>query len=325
MKQVQTVLGPVDPGELGKTLAHEHFVLGHPGWEGDRTIAGYDREAIIQKGVQMAEDVKKYGVKTVVDATTNEFGRSPDILKEISEKSGLNVICTCGYYNEAHGAPRYFNTLSQFADGGALVYELMKKEVTEGIGDTGIKAGILKIATDKEGPTDYERMFISSAAKVSKEEDVPIFTHTEEGTLGPEQADLLISEGADPKRIMIGHSCGNTDVAYLQSILDKGVYIGFDRFGIEGVFGTPLNKQRQMTLIGLIKMGYASQIMLSHDWINYWLSRPLVDNIVASFLPQWKPTHIFEDILPVLKEADVTDEQIDIMMVGNPRRFFGGE
>ena len=83
--------------------------------------------------------------------------------------------------------------------------------------------------------------------------------------MGLEQAELLLSEGADPKLIMIGHACGNPTMAYLKPILKKGVYIGFDRFGIEGVFGTPTDAQREGTLIDLLKDGYESQIMISHD------------------------------------------------------------
>lgn len=324
MKKIETMLGPIDSESLGKTLIHEHFLLAHPGCEGDQTIAKFDRKACVQKGVEMARQVSEYGVKTVVDATTSEYGRNPEILREISEKSGLNIICSAGFYKEAGGGSRYFKTLSMFTDGVSLVYELFKKEINDGIRDTGIKPGIFKLVTGKGEITDYEQMFFKAAARVSKEDGIPIFTHTDEGTMGPQQADLLISEGAEPKRILIGHSCGSTDIAYLTSMLQKGVYIGFDRFGLEGIFGTPRDDQREIALIGLIKTGYVNQIMISHDWINYWNARPMVSDTVSKLLPKWKPTHIFEDILPVLRKAGITEEQITTMLVDNPRRFFEG-
>jgi len=324
MKKIETMLGPIDSKSLGKTLIHEHFLLAHSGCEGDQTVAKFDRNACVQKGVEMARQVSEYGVKTVVDATTNEYGRNPEILREISEKSGLNIICSCGFYREAGGGSRYFKHLSMFVDGSEAVYELFKKEVTEGIRDTGIKPGIFKLATGKGEITDYEKMFFKAAARVSKEDGIPIFTHTDEGTMGPQQADLLISQGADPKRILIGHSCGNTDLAYLTSMLQKGVYIGFDRFGLEGVLGTPRDDQRQIALIELINLGYVKQIMISHDWINYWNARPIVSQTVAKLLPKWKPTHIFENILPALQDAEITEEQISTLLVDNPRRFFEG-
>ncbi|MBU2548699.1 MAG: phosphotriesterase-related protein [Proteobacteria bacterium] len=325
MKTIQTVTGPIKAGELGKTLPHEHVMLGHPGWQGDRTLARYDRSECVKKCVEMAGRLKQLGVQSLVDATTNDYGRDPELLKEISEKSGLNIVCCTGYYNEEEGGTRYFNTLSQFSDGAELISELFQREVTEGIAGTGIKAGILKVATKQNAITDYEQMFFKAAARVSKEEDLSIFTHTDFACLGSEQADFLIGEGVEPKRIMIGHCCTSTDLSYMVNILEKGVYIGFDRFGIEGILGTPTDTLRIACLVGLLAMGYEDRIMLSQDYITYWYARPVIDQILGTFLPNWHSTHLFEDILPRLKEAGVSDEQINTMTVDNPRRFLTGE
>ena len=324
MRQVQTVVGPSAPDKLGKVLIHEHFLIGHPGWEGDQTVARFDREQIVQAGVKMAARVRSHGVQTVVDATPNDLGRNVEILREIAERGGINIICASGYFSEAQGGSCYFRTLSQFADGAGLIYELIKREVTEGIRDTGIRPGILKIATGEGAITDYERTFFKVAARVSQEDGIPISTHTERGTMGPEQVELLLSEGADPERILIGHSCGNTDFDYLLRILEKGVYVGFDRFGIEGVMGTPTDAERVRSLLRLLERGHVNRILISHDWINFWLARPLVNDIVAMVLPKWNPGHFFEDILPELRAAGVSDEQITAMLVDNPRRFLGG-
>ncbi len=325
MKTVNTVLGQVSSDKLGKTLMHEHFVFGYPGWQGDITMGPFDRKAAIQAGINMAEQVKSYGVKTVVDATPNECGRDPLILKEISEKAEINIICSSGYYYEGEGAPAYFKFRSALGNALAEIYEMFKKEVTEGIAGTGIKAGVFKLASSRDAITDYEMMFFKAAAKVSKEENIPIITHTQEGKQGPEQADILISEGADPKRIMIGHMDGNTDIEYLLSVLEKGVYISFDRFGLQGLVGAPFDTRREACLIGLIGLGYANKIMLSHDFIGYWLGRPFVlPAAAAKMMANWHPAHIFKDIIPVLQKAGVTDEQIDTMLIENPRRFFEG-
>ncbi|NPU82955.1 MAG: phosphotriesterase-related protein [Syntrophaceae bacterium] len=325
MKTIQSVAGPIDVASLGKTLIHEHFLFGYPGWEGDASVAGqFDYKACIQAGLQMAEKVKAHGVKTIVDATPNDMGRNPTLLKEIAEKSGLNIICASGYYSEAEGASPYFKAWSKFGDGVKQIYDVFKKETTEGIGATRIKSGVLKLASSKGIITDYERMFFKAAALVSQEEGIPIVTHTEEGTQGLEQTDLLLSAGVDPKRIMIGHICGSTNMEYLLSILEKGVYIGFDRFGIEGIAGTPKDSRREACLIGLLGMGYTSQIMISHDWVNYWLGRQGVSAIISIVMPNWKPTHLFEDVLPILEKAGVKADQVESMLNENPRRFFAG-
>lgn len=324
MGKVNTVLGPVSAEELGRTLVHEHFLFGYPGWSGDVTLGPFDREGCLKAGLEMVEKVRAHGVNTIVDATPNETGRNPEILREIAEKTGMNIICSSGFYSEAEGASAYFKLRSQLGDGVAQIQEMFKKEVTEGIGETGIKPSVFKLASSKGTITAYEEMFFKAAAHVSREEGVSIITHTEEGTMGPEQADLLISEGADPKRIAIGHIGGNTDINYLMNVLEKGVYISFDRFGIEGLAGAPTDERRKACLIGLLGVGYAHQIMISQDWVNHWLGRPGVTEIVSMVMPRWSPTNIFENIIPALLKAGVTQDQIDTMMIENPRRFLTG-
>jgi phosphotriesterase-related protein len=299
---------------------------GYPGYSGDITMGPFDRKAALETCIKVAEEVKSYGVKTVVDATTNEAGRDPELLKEISQKTGINIVCSSGYYYEGEGAPAYFKFRSGLGDINAEVYEMFKKETTEGIGNTGIKNGVFKLASSRDLITDYEKVFFKAAAKVSKEEGIPIITHTQEGKQGPEQADLLISEGADPKHIMIGHIGGSTDIDYLIRTLEKGVYIAFDRFGIQGLVGAPFDNRRVACLIGLIGIGYADKIMMSQDMVNFWLGRPLVlPDAAKKILANWSSTHIFKDIIPMLKKGGVTDEQINTMTVENPKRLFGGE
>ncbi|MBN2284758.1 MAG: phosphotriesterase-related protein [Deltaproteobacteria bacterium] len=322
---INTVSGSVPSKKLGMTLIHEHFLFGFPGWQGDATLGPFDRDACMEAGLKMAEAVKEQGVKTIVDATPNECGRDVKLLREISEKSGLTVLCSSGYYFEGEGAPPYFKLRSQLGDGTEQVYEMFKTEVTKGVGDTGIKPAVFKVASSKEAITDYETMFFKAAARVSKEDGIPIITHTQEGKLGPEQADLLIAEGADPKRIMIGHIGGSTDIDYLLRVLEKGVSIGFDRFGVEGVGGTPPDSRRIACLIGLLGLGYADKIMISHDFVNYWLGRQGVSDIIGLVMPNYHITHIFKDIIPALKKAAVSDDQINTMLIDNPRRLLAGD
>ncbi|KLU61160.1 hypothetical protein CEB3_c23800 [Peptococcaceae bacterium CEB3] len=321
---VNTVLGPVSADKLGKTLVHEHFVFGYAGFEGDTTMGAFDWQAALRVGIDVAEKLKAHGVKTVVDATTNECGRNPDLLREIAEETGLQIICSTGYYYEAESAPAYFKFRAGFGDAETEIYEMFKRELTEGIGKTGIKAGVIKLASSKDIITDYEKMFFRAAAKVQKETGVTIITHTQEGTMGAEQAELLISAGADPSRIVIGHMCGNTQLADHVRVLKTGVFVGFDRFGLEGVVGAPLDSLREAVLIGLMGTGYDKQILLSQDTVNFWLGRPLVlPPLVQQMLAKWHPTHIFEDVIPALKKAGITDEQIDTILIENPRRLFG--
>jgi len=322
---VNTVTGLVPADHLGKTMMHEHFVFGYPGYAGDETLGAFDWEEALRIGISVAERLKAHGVQTVVDPTPNDCGRNPEILREISERSGIHIICATGYYYEGEGAPAYFKFRKAFGDAEQEIYELFMREITQGIGRTGIKPGIIKLGSSHGVITEYEQMFFRQAARVQKETGVTIVTHTQEGTMGPEQADLLISEGADPNRIVIGHMDGNTDVQYHYRVLEKGVKIAFDRFGLQVIAGCPMDYHRETVLIGLIGMGYGNQIVLSHDTVNCWCGRPFhMSEPVQQLLATWHPTHIFENVIPVLRKAGISDAKIHQLMVENPKHAFGG-
>lgn len=324
--QVNTVSGPLSADKLGKTLIHEHIIFGYPGWYGDMTMAPFDRKAVVKEAVAVLKEIKELGVTTFVDATPNECGRDPELLKEVSEKSGINIICSTGYYFEAEGAPAYFKFRSQLLDAGSEIYEMFMKEITEGIGTTGIKAGVIKLASSENCITDYEKMFFLSAARAHKETGIPIITHTQHGSMGPEQAEFLVSEGVDPKKIMIGHMSDNTDIRYHLNTLKHGVFISFDRMGIQVIAGCPYDSEKYPVLIGLIGGGYADRIMISHDYVIHWLGRPIdiPEEISKPLIGNWYPTHLFKNIIPELKKGGITDEQINSVVVDNPRVLFGG-
>jgi phosphotriesterase-related protein len=327
MAAVNTVLGPISPSDLGITLMHEHILYGYPGWEGDRTIAPLNRKEIVANGVTTLKQLKdEYGLQSYVDATPLDGGRMPEILKEVSEKSGVNIICATGYYYEGEGSPTYWKFRGSLGDITGELYELFMTEVTKGIMDTGIKAGVLKVGSSKGAITDYEKIMFATAAQVSKETGVPIITHTQEGTMGPQQAEFLIDAGANPKQIQIGHMSDNIDIEYQEDTFKHGVYVSWDRMGLQGLVGCPMDAQRYPVMIELIKKGYADKMMISHDCIITWLGRPL--NLPEAALPlvaNWHPSHLFKNIIPELKKGGVTDAQITSIIKENPRRLFAGE
>lgn len=326
MNMVNTVCGQVSPEKLGVTLMHEHIVFGYPGWYGDSTIAPYQRNAAVDTAVNALAPLLGFGLKTVVDATPNECGRDPEVCREVADKTGLNIVCATGYYFEAEGAPAYFKFRSTLADAGAEIFEMFMREITVGIGKTGIKAGVIKIASSKGMITDYEKMFFRAAARAQKETGVPIITHTQEGTMGPEQVEFLIAEGADPRHIVIGHMSDNTDIRVHLAVTGRGAYSGFDRMGLQGLAGCPMDAQRYPVIIGLIGAGWERQITLSHDSVLTWLGRPLtLPEEAMPLVRDWHPGHVFLNIIPILKKAGVSDEQVNTIMVDNPQRIFGRE
>ena len=323
MNTVNTVLGPISPGELGITLIHEHLICGRPGQICDARDIPYDRDEIARTCMGALEEAKEHGLTTIVDATPIDLGRDAELIRRVSYESGINIVCATGYYMEAAGAAESSRPLGIAFGSAAQVYETLMQEITQGIGDTGVKAGIIKVATGQGRISPYEEMTLKAAARAQKETGVPIISHTEEGTMGPEQADLLISEGADPQRISIGHMDGNSDLEYHTSVLERGVYIAFDRLGLDVLFPDSL---KTACIIGLLGIGFASRIMLSHDYVSCWPGQtPAETEATKAVLPNWSFTHVFRNIIPALKEAGVSDDKIHTMMVDNPRRLFAGE
>ena len=325
MKTVETVTGPIPVDQLGKTLIHEHFIFGYPGYQGDVTLGPFNEEESLEAAITVARLMQSYGVQTVVDPTPNECGRNPLFLKKISEATGLQIICATGYYYEGEGAPPYFKMRQGLGSAEEEIYEMFKTEITEGIAGTGIKPGIIKLASSKDEISEYESMFFRAAARVHQETGIVILTHTQEGTMGPEQARMLIEQGVDPGKIIIGHMCGNTDPAYHKEVLDQGVRIGFDRFGIQVLVGAPFDNERVATLMALLDEGYENQILLAHDSVNVWLGRqPVMNEQVTQIMANWHPAHIFENILPTLRENGITENQIDKMLGLNAVSLFAG-
>ena len=314
---INTVLGTISPDKLGKTLIHEHVLFGFAGWYANDTITPFNRGECVKASLNTMGELKALGVNTFVDATPNDCGRNPALLKEISEKSGVTIICSTGLYAESEGGSAYFK-FRALAGGNITqeIYELFAREITQGIGITGIKAGVIKVGTSYCQITPYEETILKAAAQAQKETGTPILTHTGNGTMGLEQTYILISEGADPGRILIGHICGSPDIKYHISLLQKGVYIAFDKLGMEYFPSDQSDTVRKNCIIGLLNIGFANKILLSHDSIRWWLGKQFVTP---------SPTHIFNNILPALKKAGITDEQINTMLVENPRRFLTGE
>jgi len=323
--KINTATGQIPSGELGATLMHEHIAFGYPGWVGDHTMGPFDRNAIVATTAAVFTQLKALGLKSYVDATANEVGRCPELYREISEKTGIHVIFSTGYYYEGEGSAAYWKFRGLLGDINEEIYELFMTEITQGFAKTGIKAGVIKVGSSHNEITDYEQILFRTAARVQKETGVPIITHTQEGTMGPEQAELLIEAGADPGKVMIGHMSDNLDKNYQIKTLDKGVYVAWDRMGLQGLAGCPMDDQRYDVMANLIKGGYDQRMMISHDAIINWLGRPL--NIPEDYLPfiaNWNPTHLFVNVIPALKARGVTQDQIHTIIEANPRRLFEG-
>ncbi|MBU4335223.1 MAG: phosphotriesterase-related protein [Actinobacteria bacterium] len=318
MSVVTTVRGAIDPADLGRTLVHEHFTFGYPGHEGDRTMWTYDEDDVLARAQRAVAAVRSYGVTTLVDLTPNDCGRDVRLLKEISERFDIQVVATSGYYYEGEGGAPYFKFRRLFADIVAELTELYVTELTEGVEGTGIRTGVMKVATSAGQITDYERATIEAAAAAQQITGAPIVTHTSNGTMGPEQARLLLDLGADPAKVVIGHMCGRShDVDYQLEVLRLGFGVGFDRIGGTRMFSDVTDDDRMDMVVNLMDRGFSDRIFLSHDSVNHWKGRDAQAFHRLPGVDTWTIARIGDYIIPGLLARGLSEADIDGLLIGN--------
>ena len=311
MPHVETLRGPVETADLGFTLMHEHvFVLGQGVPENFPSVWDEEKETAYAR--EKLAELAGVGVSTIVDLTVMGLGRDIPRLREVVGEIPVNIIVATGIYTY-NELPQYFQNRDEDA-----MAELFVRDITEGIQGTEVKAAILKCATDEPGLTPGVEKVLRAVARAHRSTGVPISTHTHPGTKrGLEQQRVFKEEGVDLGRVVIGHSGDSEDIDYLRALIDAGSYIGMDRFGLDHLLPTD---KRVAIIARLCELGHAGRMVLSHDANCYidWFPMELIRNSV----PNWHFRHISEDVLPALREAGVTDEQIRAMTTENPRRIF---
>jgi phosphotriesterase-related protein len=326
---INTVTGPVSSDALGAVLVHEHVVFGYPGYEGDISHNIWDEEKFFAQVSPVIEKIKAQGIHTIVDATANDCGRQVEILKKVSERCDINIICATGYYYERGGGAAYWNFRRNFGfPAEDEVYRLMKRELNEGIGKTGIRAGIIKVASGIGEITDYERMFFRAACRCAKEDPgVRIVTHCSHGTMLREQVNLFLEEGVNPGQVQLGHFCDTVDLSVQRYALEKGFYAAYDRLGQVNFDGMPSDEDRFASICGMVGAGYGDRIVLSNDRIYWFMGRdfPFPEPVVDGLIKEWHWTYIFEKVLPLLQKMGLSEAQTHKLMFENPAGFYAGE
>ena len=317
---VQTARGELPTTSLGSTLMHEHiFVLSPeiqqnwPDYE-----ENWDEEREMANAVEKLRELKANGIDTIVDLTVIGLGRYVPRVQRLAQLTDVNIIVATGAY-VIETLPMYFHFRGPGAPAGGpeKMTPMFIKDITDGVGDTGVKAAILKCVTDVAGLTrDVERV-LRSVAQAHRETGVPITTHTHVGTKrGLDQQRVFAEEGVDLSRVIIGHSGDTDDYAYLEELIAEGSYLGMDRFGLE----TVSFEKRVEIVAEMCRRGHANRMVLSHDTSCFSdLSDPVRRKEIY---PNWRWTHIPQDVVPALRKCGVDDDQIDQMLVRNPRDIF---
>ncbi len=306
MTLVQTVTGPVEHTALGITLGHEHLALASPALPHQYPWL-YDRESIIEH--VSAELVQAYevGVRTIVDVSPPDLGRDVRLYEAISRRSGVHVIACTGIWMDI---PRWFAAAS--VDEIAAVFV---REIDEGIADTTIRAGVIKVATSRAvGMGEVQERVLRAAARASAQTSVPITTHTAPYDIGIDQMRIFDDEGLAPHLAAIGHALTG-DVDYLRRVVGSGRYVSIDQFkpGRDG------QEEALRAIATLCAEGHARRIILSHDHVPEWDWRPHPPH-------EGRSTYCYvpTDVRARLLALGVPASAIDDMLVTAPATFLSG-
>ena len=319
MAEVETVRGPIGTPDLGVTLMHEHVFVLSPEIMANFPEGWGEDAAREQTAVDKLNALRAAGVDTIVDPTVIGLGRYIPRIQRVAARTELQIVVATGVYTY-NDVPMYFHFSGPGTalNGPEPMVDMFVRDITEGIADTGVRAGILKCATDEPGLTVGVERVLRAVAQAHRATGVPITTHTHAGTRrGLEQQRVFAEEGVDLSRVIIGHSGDTTDVDYLEELIAAGSYLGMDRFGLDNILSF---EDRVDTVARLCERGHAAKLVLAHDASCYidWLPEAALPVV----LPNWHYLHIHNDVLPALRARGVTDEQITTMLVDNPREIF---
>ncbi len=340
--QVQTVLGPIAGEAMGVTLPHEHLLIDFEvmfkepeggsekrlayqpvtmenlGWVRQNFSSNLDNLKLLDETVARDEAVlfRNAGGRTLVDPTPRSLARNPLVLARVARATELHVVMGSGYYVAASHPP---DMDSRAEDD--IAREIVA-DITAGVGDTGIRAGLIGEIGTTWPWTDNEKKVVRAAVAAQRETGAPLMIHPgRQERLPLEIVDFIRREGADLGRTIMCHIERTiADRGVLFELAATGVYLEYDLFGLETsyypynpAFDMPNDGERMRQILALIERGYLRQILMSHD-IAY-----------KHCLTRWGGYgyhHLLVNVIPRLRKKGADDATVQTLLVDNPRRAF---
>lgn len=308
---LMTVNGKINPRKAGIVLPHEHILVDFIG--ADKVSPDrYDRDEVFQKALPYLEQAKALGCQTLIECTPNFLGRDPELLKQLSEKTGLQLLTNTGYY-----AARSYQHLppSFFENSEHEIAKIWINEWENGIGNTGIKPGFIKIGNDP-GETEDEiaidQKLVRVAAKTHVATGLTIANHMGKGYRGIkaiETLKILKDEGVHPSAWIWVHAQNEEDMTKHIEVAQQGAWVEFDGLSPERI------AQHATFVVNMKNEGLLSQVLISHDAGWYHVGEENGGDYRGY-------NTLFDGFIPALKNQGFTDKDIDMLIVLNPARAF---
>jgi phosphotriesterase-related protein len=316
MANVETVQGAVPEEDLGVVLVHEHVRFRDEAvateWPGR-----YDEQLELDAALLAVNAAKDRGVRTIVDPTAMFGGRDVRFMKRVADQTGVRIVPCTGIYSYDY-LPHYF----QNRDVDVMADHFVE-DIEVGIQGTDIKAAFLKCAADAAGVTDNVEKIHRAVARASVQTGAPIMAHSMPAVAtGPRQVEIFAEEGVDLAKVQIAHCGDSEDVEYIQGLIDSGVYVGLDRYGLEMYL--PIEK-RNAVAAELLRRGHAERLMISQDFCATidWFPPEAAEIFEANnAIHNWSMTLVFDEVVPALRELGALDDgSFQTIFVENPRRW----
>ena len=298
-----TVTGPVGHDELGFVLPHEHVFID--------LVREYRGSGLLNDehlACQELGALKAAGGGTLVDLTPDEIGRDPAALRRVSEATGISIVMGCGHYRDPYLDRDWFDRTAVDAIADEIV-----RDITEGVRGTGVRAGIIgEIGADRRYISAAEERSFRAAARAHLKTGLTISTHAARWPVGLAQLKLLAEEGVDPGRVIVGHTDSVPIPGYHLALVEQGCYISFDSIGT----GSSYDTHRAVDyVLDLVRAGFGSQILLSHDVC-------LRDHLRATGGCGY--AYLLTEFLPLLTAAGLDQEQVRAFVTDNPVAAIAG-
>ncbi|MDO3679684.1 phosphotriesterase family protein [Paenibacillus ehimensis] len=326
MSFVRTLRGDIPKDQLGFTYSHEHIVCRPAFWaeRGEDDLLLDDKE----KSKLDVLDFKRHGGQTIVDATAVDYGRDVDAVYAIMEETGVQIVGTAGFNKsflwnakvkeELKPIIGNYNTYYEWIDAKSIneLADFVIREVEEGLEGTPFKGGQVKFGTGYNRITPLEEKTLRAVARAHHETKAPVHSHTEVGTMGLEQIELLRSENVNLAYVSFGHMDRNPDPYYHEQMAKTGAYLCFD--GIAKIKYAP-ESTRIHLLLELVRKGYENQILISGDTARKTYYKHYDYGLGLEYIiAKWVPRFIDE----ANKAGFDGDKLVEKFFVTNPANCF---